>query len=401
LRDLGFQVELLTEGKSSFYAPKQSDSGVYLPSTKTVFYNPVMRLNRDVSVLALRSFHEAGNRVSLVADPLAGCGVRGVRLVLEGPPIERVEMNDLNPFAVELQRRNIDWNNLSELISVSRSDANVFLSGHSGPGTRFDFIDLDPFGSPVRFLDSAIRSLRSGGLLALTATDMAALCGVHSEACRRKYFSMPLRTEYCHELAVRIVLNTLVVAAAKYELAVLPVFSHSTDHYLRLYVLLFLSLKKSDECLGKLGFLVHCFSCFHRESYQGLCPSIPDTCPVCGGRLGVAGPIWLGRIFDQDFIERMQRQLPIMESLDPRLRKLLEVTILEHDAPITYFVIDRLTDRLNIPIPKTVEIFDSLLDLGYIVTPTHFHPKGFRTDASSKVLSDVVRGLSAKESVGK
>ncbi|UCD73130.1 MAG: tRNA (guanine(10)-N(2))-dimethyltransferase [Candidatus Bathyarchaeota archaeon] len=401
MKDIGFQLELLTEGKASFYAPRESESDVYIPSTKTVFYNPVMRLNRDISVLALRSFRQAGNRASLVADPLAGCGVRGVRFALEAPFIDRVEMNDLNPLAVELQRRNVALNSLSEIVGVNRSDANVFLSAHSGPGRRFDFVDLDPFGSPVRFLDSAIRSLRGGGLLALTATDMAALCGVHSAACRRKYFSTALRTEYCHELAVRIVLNTLVVAAAKYEFGVLPVFSHSSDHYIRLYVLLILNLRKADECLRELGYLVHCFSCFHRESHRGFSPSVPDVCPMCGGRVGLSGPIWLGRIFDQSFIKQMQRQLLILDGLDPRLPRLLELTILEHDAPITYYVIDRLTDRLNIPIPKTVEIFDALSELGYRVVPTHFHPKGLRTDASSKVLSEVVLGLSAKKSVGK
>ena len=42
---------------------------------------------------------------------------------------------------------------------------------------HFDCIDLDPYGSPSIFLDSAIRSVKNGGLLLVTATDAGPLCG--------------------------------------------------------------------------------------------------------------------------------------------------------------------------------------------------------------------------------
>ena len=397
MTDLGFQLELLSEGRAVFYVPREYKSGVYTPSRRTVFYNPVMRLNRDITVLVLRSHRDAGNNVSLIADPMAGCGVRGIRIALEAPFVDRVEMNDLNPLAVKIQEKNVARNRVSDLVSVRRSDANVFLTLHSAPGERFDFVDLDPFGSPVRFFDSAIRSLRNGGLLALTTTDMAALCGVHPAACRRKYFSNPLRTEYCHELAIRIVLGTLVVAAAKYEFAVQPVFSHSSDHYIRSYVTLTLNLGKTDSCLHNLGYVVHCFSCFHREFHNGIIPSLPDACPMCGRNVSVAGPLWLGNIFDHSFVRRMRKQCFAMEDTDPRLHRLLDVIVLEQNAPATYYVIDRLADRLNVSTPRTIEIFEALSELGYVVTPTHFHPKGLRTDASSKVLSETIFNLSSSK----
>ena len=39
----------------------------------------------------------------------------------------------------------------------------------------FQWIDLDPFGSPVGFLDTAIQSISRVGVLEVTATDIAAL----------------------------------------------------------------------------------------------------------------------------------------------------------------------------------------------------------------------------------
>lgn len=37
----------------------------------------------------------------------------------------------------------------------------------------YDAVDLDPYGSPVQFLDSAVQTVSEGGLLLVTATDMA------------------------------------------------------------------------------------------------------------------------------------------------------------------------------------------------------------------------------------
>jgi tRNA G26 N,N-dimethylase Trm1 len=47
-------------------------------------------------------------------------------------------------------------------------------------------VDLDPYGSPSVFLDSAVQSVADGGILMCTATDMAVLCGGNGEVCYSK-----------------------------------------------------------------------------------------------------------------------------------------------------------------------------------------------------------------------
>lgn len=47
-------------------------------------------------------------------------------------------------------------------------------------------VDLDPYGSPSVFLDSAVQSIADGGMLMCTATDMAVLCGGNGEVCYSK-----------------------------------------------------------------------------------------------------------------------------------------------------------------------------------------------------------------------
>lgn len=51
------------------------------------------------------------------------------------------------------------------------------MYSHQSMEDRFDVIDLDPYGSPAIFLDGAVQAIRDGGLLLVTCTDMAVLCG--------------------------------------------------------------------------------------------------------------------------------------------------------------------------------------------------------------------------------
>ena len=67
---------------------------------------------------------------------------------------------------------------------------------------RFDVIDLDPYGCPSIFLDAAVQTIKEGGLLLVTATDMAVLAGNSPETCYSKYGAISLRMKACHEMVV-------------------------------------------------------------------------------------------------------------------------------------------------------------------------------------------------------
>jgi tRNA (guanine26-N2/guanine27-N2)-dimethyltransferase len=82
---------------------------------------------------------------------------------------------------------------------------------------RFDAIDLDPYGAPTIFLDAALQSIAYGGLLLVTCTDMAVLCGNTPEKCRASYGSTSLKTKACHEW-VRI--RTAVYSSVFFSLVI-------------------------------------------------------------------------------------------------------------------------------------------------------------------------------------
>ena len=398
--ELDFPTERVTEGKVWVLVPKLAayvkDPSDYAPSKAPVFYNPVMELNRDISVLALQAYQMTANREISICEPLASSGVRGVRYAKEIHGVSKVLLNDMNTRAVKMAKHNVQLNKLDDRVSVKHKDANCLLSCHGAPRKRFDVVDVDPFGTPVPYLDSALRALRNKGLLALTATDLAPLCGVHVKACVRKYGGRPLRTEYCHELAVRLLTGCVATLAAKHEIGIRLLFSHSTDHYIRVYAEIDYGAKKADESLRNMGYILHCFNCLHRETTVAPFSTHIENCPECGSRMDYAGPLWLGRIMDKHFCEAMQKentQRPFKNNV--RITKLLSLARDEAEAPLTYYVIDTISNKLSLPVPPVVVMLKTLRDNGFQAVPTHFNSRGLRTNAPALAIQEMLKNVTS------
>jgi tRNA (guanine26-N2/guanine27-N2)-dimethyltransferase len=391
-----FPVETVKEGAAKIVVPNlksfRKAPWEYAPSKAPVFYNSAMKLNRDMATLVLQAYQRTVKRDTHVSEPLAGCGVRGIRFAKEVDGIQAVQMNDINPEAYKMAQHNIQLNKVADRVSIFKEDANLFLGQHAAPYKRFDYIDIDPFGTPVLYLDSAIRALRNGGMLALTATDLAPLCGVYPKAALRKYGGLPLRTEYCHEIALRLMLGNLATTAAKYEMGMKAVFSHSSDHYVRAYVLLSYGAKKANHSIGNMGNILHCFSCFHREPVTRFAPTVKEFCRVCGSPLKSAGPLWLGNMADSGMCELMEREVASRTSVHwARLAKVLTLIKQEADAPITFYVVDKICDKINISVPPLKKVIEYLKNMNFTALPTHFHTRGLKTTAPAKAVIKAVK----------
>jgi len=392
-----FPAEIVEEGKVKVLVPKLKafvkSPSEYAPSKAPVFYNPVMEFNRDVAVLALQAYQTSVNREISVCEPLTSTGIRGIRFAVEVRGVKKVLVSDINEKAFKLAKHNVQMNRLEEQVVVKNEDANCLLSCHGAPRMRFDVIDVDPFGSPVPYMDSAVRALRNNGLLALTATDMAPLCGVHPKACIRKYTGKPLRTEYCHELAVRLLAGNLAVMAAKYDIGIRILFSHSTDHYVRIYGKITYGAKKADESVKSLGYVLHCFNCFHRETAREFfSEKLSRKCKECGATMDIAGPLWLKEIANRQFCEVMEEESEYMTFRNSeRIQRTLGLIRNEADASVTYYVLDKISDKLALPTPPVNTMLNILRENGFQAIPTHFNSRGIRTDAAAIKIAEFLR----------
>jgi tRNA (guanine26-N2/guanine27-N2)-dimethyltransferase len=396
--NFAFPTETVTEGTTKALVPKLrafvSQSSDYAPSKAPVFYNPAMALNRDLTVVALRAYQRMSGRELVCCEPLAGCGIRGVRLANEVEGVRKVVINDISPEAARLAECNAKLDKVAEKVEVACQDANLLLSRFAAPRKRFDYIDIDPFGSPVPYLDSALRAIRDGGLVALTATDMAPLCGVHPKACVRKYGGKPLRTEYCHELAVRLVLSCLTMQAAKHDIGVKPVFGYSEYNYVRVYATVDYGAKQADASIQNLGYVLHCFSCFHIEPAKDVAMSLKQICPECGSKLHITGPLWLGGLWNLEFCKRMRDEAR-NGNLHGRTRisRMVSLILTETEGPFSYYIIDKVCDKFDLPVPSLSKVIAELEKAGFQAIPTHFSSKGIRTEAPASAVYQAIKNL--------
>lgn len=398
---IDFPIETVTEGKARILVPRLSayktQPSDYAPSKAPVFYNPIMELNRDIAVLAFRACQRKANKNIKICEPLTSTGIRAVRLAAEIQDIKQVVASDINIRAYQLAKRNVLINGLEKRVTVKHMDANRLLSSYGAPRKRFDIVDIDPFGSPVPYLDSAVRALQNHGVLALTATDLAPLCGVHAKACIRKYGGKPLRTEYCHELAVRLLVGCIVATAAKQDIGVQVLFSHSADHYIRAYAEIDYGAKKADASIVGIGYILHCFNCLHRETTQDPFDLRIEKCPECGSKMDWSGPLWLGKIFDKNFCKLMtQENERVVLRQSSKITNLLALAIEEADAPATYYVLDKISKKLSLPVPSLSAMRRILRDSSFQSFSTHFNSRGIRTDASALTMQELMRNFVAK-----
>jgi tRNA (guanine26-N2/guanine27-N2)-dimethyltransferase len=236
--------EVIVEGSTRLNVPK----GGGLSKKEEVFYNPHMRLNRDITVALCRVL-----KPKSFIDVMAGSGARGIRVANEAKV--DVTLNDLNPKAVGLIRDNAALNGVD--VHVESKDARAALIGN-----RYGFFDLDPFGPPVAFLESVFSAARWGNFIGVCATDTSALCGSYPRACMRKYDAVPLRCDCYDEVGLRILLGFMARVALRHESGIEPLLCHSTRHYMRAQVRLG---SRHQETLKSLGYMQYCFGCLRRE----------------------------------------------------------------------------------------------------------------------------------------
>jgi len=386
---LGFPTKTLREGSAVIIIPvldEEWENEQQARSKAPVFYNPVMKMNRDSAVLALKTHQAKLKRSVNVCEPLCGSGVRGVRLALEVPEVEKVVMGDLNPNAIRLGEENARVNDVSSVTEFRLLDANLLLSLHAYPGGRFDYVDIDPYGSPTPFLDTAIRATKNHGLIAATATDMAPLCGVNPKACMRKYGGMPLQGGFCHETAVRLLLGSMVKQGAIHEIAVKPVFSYYADHYIRAFAICDRGARKADKLIDEMGFIHYCPGCLYRET-SNLNESI--QCEYCGSEMKTGGPLFLGKLAETKFCEELIEQSRDA-SIEDRLIDIISLVKEETRFPPTFFIIDEICSLIGSKSIPTDTVFSLIENAGFTVTRTHFHDRGIKTDASIRELEKIL-----------
>lgn len=357
---------VITEGSTRILVPEtHSVSGPGKINAGSVFFNEQMAFNRDVSIMLLRAL---GRPSMTVADAMTATGSRAVRIANEVPGTD-VLANDFDENAMPYIQANIDLNNLTNCRANHQNMISLFADN------SFDYVDLDPFGSPSLFIQSAIRGTRKRGVVAITATDTAPLAGAQAPKCRRRYQCEPIRGYMCHEGGLRILMCNIAREVGKFDMGMRPLLSFYADHYYRTYIELVPGTKACDDMLDQLGYMRYDMKTLERDTSKTY------------DRDHRLGPFWLGPLFDKGLLAKMS---PEGMAKEKKCTNVLDVWRNEIDSTPFVYDMNELSRFTKISPPNLEVFIEKLNEIGP-ASKTHFCPTSFVTELPLETILDVYR----------
>ncbi|MGC9310150.1 MAG: hypothetical protein ACP5E4_00320 [Candidatus Aenigmatarchaeota archaeon] len=369
-------LQKIGEGKLKIYESIED-----IPTKKMgAFYNPEMCFDRSLSEFIIQALQPRK-----VLDGMSASGVRGLRYASVLPESE-VVLNELSPDAVRLIKKNLRANRKAlGTAKVRVENKNLYkILGEE----MFDFIDIDPFGSPVYFLESAARSIRNGGAVALTATDTAALFGTSPDASLRKYGVRSLRCDFSKELGLRILITAAIRKFAEYEIAFTPAFSYCRRHYFRVVGQVRRGAGRADNLLNGFEYVSYCQKCGWREY------GIIEKCRHCKNKTNLIGPIYTGDFASKAMCGEMlkywwqkAKELDSKGKFIPDYTRFIRMVSEEQGYPLFYDV-HWICKRNKCAIKKTETLIKELNGV-----KTHFLGTGIKT---KKPFNELLKSLKQK-----
>tara|TARA_Y100000590_G_scaffold193321_1_gene219675 strand:- start:1135 stop:2271 length:1137 start_codon:yes stop_codon:yes gene_type:complete len=374
------EITEITEGSTKLFVPSESMTEK-VPPKEPAFFNPKANLSRDLSIIAYSAFWKDFEFPKIFFDGLTGLGARALRVANEIEEVEKVIANDVNPDALELALKSAKINGLKNF-EISEDETCRFLSSYSKKDSRASIVDIDPFGSPSRYIDCAIRATMHGGMLALTATDLQVLHGLFNKAAKRRYYGTPIKTEFSNEIAIRLILGCVSFVAGRLDISFEPLFVDHDMHYYRTY----LRILNTPEQEEKIGYIIFCRNCKdrHAEIIK------QNECRKCGQKTEIAGPLWIGSLFQKKFVNKM-KDIKDNLTVNKRCERIIERSELESDLPPTYYTLDEIASKMNCAPLKLNDAVEKLKSQGFNASMTSLNPSGFRTDCEIDKIIEVFR----------
>ncbi|NXU54302.1 TRM1L protein, partial [Turnix velox] len=320
------------------------------PQKTDSYFNPKMKLNRQLIFCALAVLAEERSKPIECLDAFGATGIMGLQWAKHLRSSVKVTINDCNENSVAMIQENCHLNKMkvklnvkeedtdealgdgeenADTIEVTKMDANVIMHLRA-----FDFIHLDPFGTSVNYLDSAFRNVRNLGIVSLTSTDLSSLYAKAQHVALRHYGCNIIRTEYYRELAARVVIAAVTRAAARCNKGIEVLLAVALEHFVLVVVRVLRGPSPADDSASRIRYLIHCQWCeeriFQREGnmveenpYQQLPCDCHGSMP--GKTAVVLGPIWSGSLFNTGFLRRMMFEATHygLDEAQPLLKTLL------------------------------------------------------------------------------
>ncbi|KAI1470228.1 N2,N2-dimethylguanosine tRNA methyltransferase [Daldinia caldariorum] len=392
-----------------------------------------------------------------ILDALSATGLRALRYAQELPFVTSVTANDLSPSAVKAIKQNAEHNGVESKVNATSGDARAHmyslltheLAEEKGknkkggnkpnkPNSKYNVIDLDPYGTAAPFFDAAVNAVRDdGGLLCVTCTDSGVFASNgYPEKTFALYGGTPVKGWHSHEAGLRLIIHGLASTAARYGLAIEPLLSLSIDYYVRIFVKVRKSPAEVKFLAGKTMIVYSCdqgcgawetqFLARNRKTPNAsgkgvfykhglaMAPTVDQLCKECGSKMHLSGPMYGGPLHSPDFIKKILDDLPNapdeIYGTKPRIEGMLQTALEEFLTPPEdrmeshredefaaiehypfYFHPAKLAGTLHCMSPDEDSFRGALRSLGYEVTRSHCKGGSIKTNAPWSVIWHIMR----------
>lgn len=416
-----FSKKILKMGQEqSRVVIKEGSANIYIPNSidkSEVFYNDVQVFNRDITCLVINTFindflqdktkqsvkknKEYTYKDISLFEAFAATGLRSIRYALEVKNIKRIVANDIDKQAFSVIKNNIIKNNVSDIVEASLGDANIVMSQSK---SKYLIVDLDPYSTVSKFLDSAFQCIENGGMMCITSTDGRTLCGQQQESSFAWYNVMIAKTSFCHELGLRSLLKLVKEIGARYKKTVEPLLSLKADFYFRIFVRVW---NRSDVSLiSQFGLIFYCpastafyvqeMGSVSKKSEKSYKPSKmtleSNIDSISGEELIISGPVYIGPLHNKSFVKLLQDNIAEMKYLSqvPRIKAVLHSVSFEIDA-LFYYDLSLMAGIIKSSVPSREIVITNLEKLGYKTSVTHTQSGMLKTDAPPNIVWDILK----------
>jgi tRNA (guanine26-N2/guanine27-N2)-dimethyltransferase len=168
-----------------------------------------------------------------------------------------------------------------------------------------------------------------------------------------------------HEIGLRILIRKIQLVGVQYEKALVPVFSYSKEHYMRVFLRSDKGKNKSDGILKQHGMFDN------------------------------AGPMWLGKLWDIHLCNKIYNN-SIKNKIFQKNNELVKfLKIIKDESRINsvgFYDLHDISEKYNIKeLMKREEVINKIKKFGYKASETHFNGHSIRSDANLNVLIKIMK----------
>ncbi len=352
---------IIREGLSQIFTPDEVVSSG--PGTKRVgFYNPEQVLNRDITI-ALVNLLKPRNYL----DGFGGTGIRGIRVTRETGTHSVIA--EINRKSIEVIEKNRGLNEVDVEVRNEPFESVVSRS-------LFDFIDIDPYGSIVPFLDVALTHVKNGGYIGLTSTDLSALTGSAPGKTARRYGATVSNDRLRHETGVRLLLSYVIRRAAAMDKHVIPLVSFWRSHYYRTIVKVSSGAGRADGDLLKVRMM---------DKSIEIGPLYKKF---------EEGPLWTGNLVSPETVKSAVSNMP--DGPEKKSTEFLGNLVNEDVRPF-FFELSDYASFSGKSLPRLDNLSDSIKEeLNVEVHRTHFSPTGLKININHEEFNRIFQKIAVK-----